>query len=220
MYFRPFRNFFRNNNKSKLFCIGFNKTGTTSLANALTELGIQVAPQHPAEKLILSWMDRDFSKIIEFTKSHYAFQDVPFSLPFTFIVLDYFWPKSKFILTVRNSAEEWYQSITRFHSKIWGNGEIPTYEQLKNANYAYKGYAWDYIQGTFNTPKDKPYDKNKLIAVYDQHNRNVREYFRNRPKDLLVLNVARKNAFNELSIYLGYAPTKQSFPYKGKTNNI
>jgi hypothetical protein len=73
----------RSYGKQKLFCIGLNKTGTTSLSKALERLGIQMAPQYLAEPFIRDWSRRDFRRIIRFCRYFQAFQDVPFSCPFT-----------------------------------------------------------------------------------------------------------------------------------------
>jgi len=115
--------------KPKIFGIGNNKTGTTSLKAAMGELGFIVGHQRPAEKLMEDWAKRDFSPIISYCKSGQFFQDVPFSKPYTYVVLDHEFPGSKFILTVRGSPEQWYNSLTEFHAKLWGkNGRIPTKE--------------------------------------------------------------------------------------------
>jgi hypothetical protein len=52
--------------KQKIFCIGINKTGTTSMAKALSELGISIGRQGPAELLIQDWARRDFRRLIRF----------------------------------------------------------------------------------------------------------------------------------------------------------
>jgi hypothetical protein len=103
---------------SKIFCIGFNKTGTTSTAKALGELGFKVAPQAPFEKLLYDWAERKFDRLIEICQDYEAFQDIPFSLPYTFQVLDFCFPGSKFILTVRTTSEMWFNSLVRFHSLV------------------------------------------------------------------------------------------------------
>ena len=72
----------------QIFCIGRNKTGTTSLAEALTELGIIVGEQNLAEHLIHDWARRDFRRLFLYCRTAQAFQDIPFSLPFTFQALD------------------------------------------------------------------------------------------------------------------------------------
>ena len=210
----------RTDTRKKIFCIGFNKTGTTSLTKALKIAGLKTAPQEPAEKLIYDWYIRDFKSIIGFCSKFAAFQDVPFSLPFLFIALDQAFPDSKFILTIRNTSEEWYNSITNFHSKIWGNNSIPKYSQLQNAKYCYKGFAWDYIHYTFETDETDPYNKEKMINCYLNHIQNVKYYFRSNYEKLLILNVAQKDSLEKLGRFIGYNYTDSDFPWLGKTNEL
>ncbi|MFW6273111.1 MAG: sulfotransferase, partial [bacterium] len=131
---------FRVYDKPKIFCIGLNKTGTTSLKMEMLELGFVTGDQRKAELLVEDWAKRDFSRLVKYCQTAQFFQDVPFSYPFTFIPMDQALPRSKFILTIRRSAEEWYHSLIQFHGKLWGNGNVPpTAEDLKNATYLYKG---------------------------------------------------------------------------------
>jgi hypothetical protein len=68
----------------KVFCIGRNKTGTTSMAKLFKQLSLDVGPQRKFEKLFRDWKNGDFDKIIDEVKySGIAFQDIPFSLPGT-----------------------------------------------------------------------------------------------------------------------------------------
>jgi hypothetical protein len=178
--------------KQKIFCVGCNKTGTTSLEVALRELGYIMGDQATAELLTIQyWGKRDFRRIIRYCYTAQAFQDVPFSKPYTYQALDMAFPNSKFILTVRDSSDQWYNSITRFHAKMWEkNGRIPTKKDLQQASYRYKGMAWDANRLSYTSPEDDPYRKADLVAYYERHNAAVIEYYRHRPGDLLVLNVA------------------------------
>ena len=99
---------------NKVFCVGANKTGTTSIGEFLKETGYRVAPQIPAERFINTWAIRDFRLLFQFCRKYEAFQDIPFSLDYTFQFLDFNFPNSKFILTIRSSAEEWLESYRRF----------------------------------------------------------------------------------------------------------
>lgn len=146
--------------KNKIFCIGLNKTGTTSLERALVDLGYKPGDQVRGELLIDSWIKRDFNPIIDLCKTAEFFQDAPFSFPFTFAHLDMAFPDSKFILTVRSDPEQWYKSITKFHGGLWGKGgEIPTREDLERAEYRYKGHAYHAIKHIFMTDDDDLYNK-------------------------------------------------------------
>lgn len=204
--------------KQKIFCIGLNKTGTTTLKSALQELNIVMGSEREAKELLDPWMNRDFKPIIDYCKKAQGFQDSPFSLPYTYIILDYAFPNSKFILSVRDNAEQWYDSITRFHSKLWGtNGQIPTKEDLMSAINATKGRPWIVNRQLFNTPEKDPYNKKQLIEFYENYNRGVKDYFKNRDEDLLIVNVNKDNHYYELCNFLGKKPVRDKFPHKNKT---
>jgi hypothetical protein len=200
-----------------VFGIGNNKTGTTSLTAAMRGLGYILGNQRTAEKLIDDWAKRDFSRIVEHCKTAQFFQDVPFSKPYTFIVLDHEFPGSKFILTVRDSPEQWYSSLITYHAKMWGkDGRVPTKEDLQQAVYIEKGGPWRANRFLYDTPENDPYNKETLIQHYVDHNKNVEEYFRHRPGDLLILNVSDNNAYLTLCDFLDVEPLLESFPWKNR----
>lgn len=204
--------------KPKIFCIGCNKTGTTSLKLALEESGIHVGRQRDAENLLEDWARRDFTKIIRYCRTAQAFQDVPFSLPDTYKAVDQAFPGSKFILTVRDSSEQWYSSLVRFHGKIWANGKTPpTREDLQNATYIYKGRPWIANRLIFNTPEEDPYHKATLLKFYEDHNSSVEEYFSERNHDLLVLNISVESDYSRLCSFLGVPSIRDAFPWENKT---
>ncbi|WP_167616506.1 sulfotransferase [Maribellus sediminis] len=202
----------------KVFGIGRNKTGTTSLMVAMQQMGYIVGDQRTAELLADDWAESNYSTIIRYCKTAEFFQDVPFSYPETFKVLDEEFPGSKFILTVRDSPEQWYRSLTRFHAKLWGKkGRIPTKEDLQNASYVRKGWPWKNNQRVFNTPEDDPYQKDILIQHYIDYNKEVKEYFSDRPEDLLVLNVSKEGSMEKLADFLEKEVEIEDFPWENKT---
>lgn len=222
VFLRRIHNKLRVYNKCKIFCIGFNKTGTTSLKEALQEMGIIVGSESDAKVLLDAWLIRDFDPIISYCKGAQAFQDSPFSFPYTYIALDQAFPNSKFILTVRDDAEQWYNSLVRFHSKLWStNGkQAPTKDDLLNAFNHTKGRPWIVNRALFNTPEDFPYEKNILIKFYNNHIYAAINYFKYRDNDLLVLNVATTNAYQELAHFLEIETDKTTFPWENKTSLI
>jgi len=207
--------------KPKIFGIGNNKTGTTSLKKAMEDLGYVVGNQRIAEKMMDQWARRDFKNLVRYCHTAQFFQDVPFSKLYTFTVMDYAFPNSKFILTVRDSPEQWYDSLTKFHAKKWGkDGRIPTKEDLQNAIYIYKGRPWETNRWAHTTPEDNPYEKKELIKSYIDYNNSVVEYFRHRPNDLLILNVAEEGAYQKLCVFLRKETEIQNFPWENKTTEI
>ncbi len=201
----------------KVFCIGLNKTGTTSVEKALIDLGYKMGDQRTGELLLEDWSKRDFSKLIELVKTADAFQDVPFSCPYTYMVLDHCFPNSKFILTIRDNPEQWYNSMTKFHAKLWGrDGQIPTVEDLKKADYIFEGYPFLFPKYCTLTPDD-PYNKEILFNFYNEHTRLVNEYFRFKQDKLLVINLSDLNSYHKMCSFLGKKPLYNEFPWENKT---
>ncbi|MCH3881556.1 hypothetical protein L1S33_04130 [Tenacibaculum sp. K20-16] len=202
----------------KIFCIGRNKTGTTSMAKIFRKMGLSVGPQRPAELLVKDWGKNDFTRIIKYVKySGIAFQDIPFSFPNTFKVLDKEFPDSKFILTIRDSPEIWYKSLISFHSKRFGNGCLPTKQDLKKAKYIYPGYAWEVNRLLHNTPEEDIYNKQMLIQHYIDYNDSVIKYFKNKPEQLLVVNLKEPDSLVKISKFLGISKNIGKVPWENKT---
>ncbi|MBL8002779.1 MAG: hypothetical protein JNL05_12550 [Flavobacteriales bacterium] len=202
----------------KIFCIGRNKTGTTSLQKAFQDLGYVVGDQRAAELLYDEhYFQRDFHPIIDYCRTAQVFQDVPFSCPYLYVALDQAFPGSKFILSVRDSPEQWYDSAVRFHAKLWGtNGLPPTAEQLRNAMYVRKGWAANLFR-IWGTPEEEPYQKDIAIGHYERHNAAVREYFKFRTADLLVLNLAEPGSYQKFIEFLGVVSPFDTFPWENRT---
>lgn len=202
--------------REKVFCIGLNKTGTTSIEKALQDLGYKLGNQVAGEMLLKEYAVRNFKPILNFCHTADAFQDAPFSYPFTFLFLDEHFPNAKFILTVRDNADQWYESMVNFHAKLFGNGKIPTKEDLQKAVHIYEGRPWEGNRVLFNTPEDDVYHKPTLISYYERHNADVREYFRVK-KNFIELNVSEKGAYKAMCDFLGKKPVTDDFPWLNKT---
>ncbi|SDS69462.1 hypothetical protein SAMN04515667_2759 [Formosa sp. Hel1_31_208] len=208
--------FNKNKNKPLVFCIGMNKTGTTSLGVFFENHGYKVFNQAKGELLLSNYINEDFEKIINSCEKSkmQVFQDVPFSLPKTFKYLFEYFPNSKFILTVRSSPEEWYNSILKFHSEFYHNGQKPTLESLKNSNYVYKGWSWDLMNNVFFDNNIELYNKEVLMKKYKDHINDVQNYFSvNESKDrLITINLSEKNDFEKLITFLKIKTIAKNFP--------
>jgi hypothetical protein len=207
--------------RAKVFCVGFNKTGTTSMGQAFRLLGYRVAPQWPAELLLRRWAARSFRHIISYCRRFDAFQDIPFSLDDTFKAVDINFPQSKFVLTIR-PPDEWYESLLAFHVQFIRSRKVivdgrPTKNQLMQLGTVYKGWMWEGHKFIYGAADDKDlYNKEKYIAVYNAHNAQVINYFKNRPNDLLVLSIADPAAMKMLCAFLHKPWRKQQMPHLNK----
>lgn len=206
-----------NRKRKKIFVIGHNKTGTTSMKSALTSLGFHVGNQSSAELLLEDWARRDFRRIISYCKSAEAFQDIPFSLDYTYQAVDNAFPESKFILTVRNNSQEWYESYIRFarnsSKKYFGTDRLPRADELKQRHYRKTGWPWLRLHFVYGVSEDSPFDKMKLIDYYESHNHNVINYFKHRHNDLLVLDVSAPDAMQSLCNFLSVEFRGQTMPH-------
>jgi len=207
--------------KPKVFCIGTGKTGTTSVEKALRDFGYKMGNQEKGELLLEDYSKRNLNAIVKHCKTAEAFQEAPFCFKYTFIPLDIAFPNSKFILTVRDSDEQWYESLVSFHSKIYANNErIPTIDDLKNATYRYKGYTWEVRQKVYGIKEgDNPYNKKVFVDYYNSHYNTIIDYFKNR-KNLLVINLSDKKAYLKLSKFLNKTPLYDEFPWENKTSSL
>lgn len=163
----------------KIFCIGFQKTGTSSLRDALSEIGYSVTGVFgrdvPLDELRRTYVERG----LEIAQRFDSVEDMPW--PLMFRELDAAFPGSKFILTMRDT-DRWYHSIASHF------GAEPYHIQ----------------QLTYGEDAGAPVGhEERYREVYDAHNAAAREYFADRPDDLLEFWLERGHGWNELSAFLG-----------------
>lgn len=207
-------------NYNKIFSIGSGKTGTTSLEKLLKQFGFKLGNQPTAEVLSRDWLfNRDASRIIDFCHTAEAFQDAPFGYPDLYKVLDEHFPNSKFILTVRNSADEWYNSLVRFHTKLFSSdpNRPPNENDLKNALYRYKGYIYEGYYASYGKFGIAPYEPSAYKEKYIQSNEAKRAYFKNRPNDFIEINLSKAEDFQRLCHFLHVETDITSFPHENRT---
>lgn len=182
--------------KPKVFCVGFQKTGTTSLFAALSELGYRTAAVIGRD-LSAAELQKNGGKLcVETARNFDAVQDMPW--PLFYQDLDSAYPKSKFILTVRD-AESWFGSIEKHF------GSEPSTMQ-------------EFIYG--EEAMFPAGNKERYLQVYNSHNQQIRDYFADRPNDLLVMDLAKGDGWSALCEFLEYdKPIKMPFPAKNKATD-
>ena len=205
------------NDHAKVFCIGMNKTGTTSLRQFMEVHGFRCSNQREGELLIKDYLHKNWKPILRHCRSADFFQDLPFSAPLTAAVLLGKFPEARFILTIRSSPDMWYDSLTRFHRQKFGRyNHLPESEDLQTANYRYPGFAWDAHKALYPTPDNDLYNRNTLIKTYEDHIANVRKIFKDR-SNLLILDLSEPDAVNSLSTFLNIEPQLTEMPWLNKS---
>tara|TARA_B110000211_G_C14089961_1_gene558494 strand:- start:4766 stop:5479 length:714 start_codon:yes stop_codon:yes gene_type:complete len=178
----------KNSKLPKVICIGWHKTGTSTLGDALIDLGYSVTGAR--EDLAYSLLDGDIDPSIEVAKNFQALQDVPWAALYQ--ELDKAFPSSKFILTTREE-QAWLNSAKK---------------HFKNKNY--KLHQWLYGNGIIEG-NEKIY-----LERYRQHYESVKTYFKDRPDDLLVMNFSKGDAWEKLCTFLNKPIPKKTFPHSNK----
>lgn len=204
--------------RPKVFCIGYNKTGTTTLETVLNNLGYRTPNQQEQEALVVEETFRgNFKPLESLCKTSDAFQDMPFSQGATYAVADTLFPGSKFILTVRESGE-WFESLARFHlngilkkagvERLGDFGEMTFKNKaiyLKN-NYLqniFKRHAFKSVGHEAHYDWSLVYNRDHRISAYERRNRAIVEHFQERPGDLLVLDLTKEVDSSKIVEFLG-----------------
>lgn len=168
----------------KVFGIGLHKTGTTSLANALYTLGFNVTGFFEVHEPNFS--ERVYDLAYDLADRYDAFQDTPW--PLLYKELDTRYPGSKFILTIR-PAEKWIISVVNHFKHYY----IPAHEWIYGVRSA---------QG----------NEDIYVRRYEQHNLEVQIYFKDRPNDLLVMDISEGDGWEKLCPFLGVDIPPFDFP--------
>lgn len=175
---------------SKIFGIGWAKTGTTTLKTCFETLGYS----HYGYNLGLVGMPYTMMAI---ARRYQTFQDWPWTIYYE--ELDKEFPGSKFILTMRNS-NKWLRSYRNALSKQ-GSAKHQSISESRK-----KIYGFDPVSAT----------DQQLIDRYDQHNLNVMNHFYGRPKDFLIVDWERGDGWNKLCTFLGKPVPSKPFPHSNK----
>lgn len=168
----------------KVFGIGFHKTGTTSLGQALAKLGYRVCGDVATADPAIA--DRAVAIARELTPHYDAFQDNPW--PILYRELHGWYPEAKFVLTVRDT-EDWLASMVGFFK----DRHSPMRRWI---------YGVDAPRGNEATFRER----------YERHNRDVLAHFRERPDQLLVMDFAKGDGWEKLCRFLALPVPSVEFP--------
>ncbi len=173
----------------KIFGIGLSKTGTSSLAQALQILGYKTLDNMGASRYVAG----DLSSIdLATVEAHEALTDTP--IPSFYRELDARYPGSKFILTVRDRPGWLKSCMKQFNARFAETQSEPNrrlFEDLYGTNV---------------------FDEARFSAGYDRFVAGVLDYFKDRPSDLLVLDVAGGEGWEKLCPFLGKPIPDVPFP--------
>lgn len=160
--------------KEKVFVIGFQKTGTTSLETALETLGYRV---FGGDKNLMKYQNKEDLKeyILGVMQNWDAVQDMPW--PLFYRELYDLYPNAKFILTYRR-PDKWIESVVRYFGSI----RNPINQKIYNAPY----------------PEG---NEEAYLAVYNNYNDEVKKFFREK-RNFLLMEMETNFDFKTLCTFL------------------
>jgi tetratricopeptide (TPR) repeat protein len=189
----------------KVFAIGLTRTGTTSLGQALEQLGFLQAHFHsPFSFQILT--DDDFAFFDAAT-------DTPVSMRFE--MLYGMFPNARFILTER-PYDSWIVSMEDYFRKRYGTCDLSALRGLQTRNGAAPNDAdAALVHGAlyFAHPS--------LRDAFDAHVRRVESFFADKPAHkLLRHNVFAGDGWRELCHFLGVAAPEEPYPVSNQSMKV
>lgn len=201
--------------ENKIFCLGLNKTGTTTLKTLFESSNVKVGDQRRAEYLAARYLKtRNINIFKEYIEGSDFFQDIPFSFPWFYRELYKLYPNAKYILSIRDSAEQWASSLMKFHSKRFFHGASPTRELLKRVRYIERDFAYQCMTTMYGEPI---YDSANLCKNYENYNKNVQSFFELNP-NFIVINVAHEESISRLRRFCDVDFSLEDMPWINRTN--
>ena len=187
----------------RIIVVGFNKTGTTSLGQCFEILGLgpvshsKKAPYFSLHKLSASILDDgDYGPALKAAFHFRALHDRPWPIWNMYKIIDLAFPESKFILTYRD-PEKWWASVDKWVNVRFKGNKTKLERYLKHLRV-------------------DSLEKEKCIAAYLKHNEGIKEYFSNRPEDLLIMNLEENDGWDKLCQFLDKPIPDVPFPHANK----
>jgi len=201
-------------NFNKIFCVGYNKTGSTTLETVLRLYGFNL-PNQPEQELRLTKrvFSTDYTELKTFINHYDAFQDMPFSEGMTYVAADALFPNSRFILSERD-PDDWFDSMNRYFRKKYlsGSDSEKITEQLvsQKFNYLFPGYNHlkkEIFLTSFKDDSnvvdwDKLFDRDHYINLYTQRNNQIKKYFSRSTEKLLIIDVTKEKNTTSICEFL------------------
>ncbi|MCA1752797.1 MAG: sulfotransferase [Cryomorphaceae bacterium] len=141
----------------KVFCIGYNKTGTTTIGKSLEMLGYRNSSFN--KKVWRKYYKKNqIDKVLKYTARFDSFDDLPWLKEDMIPILDREFPNSKFIYLTRDE-ESWQQSLRNW--KLKTTGAHPDLAIELEAFRKHKAFVLDYF-------KDRSADDFIILDVRDK----------------------------------------------------
>lgn len=182
----------------KVFCVGMNKTGTSTIKHCFERLGLFpiASPKtySPEERREIRrfYEDKNYQAMLKLAENYRSFEDRPWNIWSMYRQLHERFPDSLFILTVRD-PESWWRSTERWIT-ITKPEVLPLYQ----------------LHLRVDQPTREP-----MIDSYQRYNREVIEYFAGTGR-LLVMDIEKGDGWSKLCQFLAVPVPNVDFPHANR----
>ncbi len=195
--------------RPKVFGIGLSRTGTRSLTAALGILGFSV-DHYPVDRATLETLERGDARFPQLDRFD-GISDITVA-PY-YEDLDRLHPGAKFILTVREE-QSWLGSCEHHWASRPAHQEAPrpgkaVAPEAHETHMAIRRFLRAAVYASYG------FDRDRFSRAYRRHLASVTAYFRERPGDLLLLDIASGEGFEKLAPFLGVPVPEAPFPHRG-----
>ena len=198
----------------KVFCLGFSKTGTTSIEEALKILGYNMYRGHfstyVAHYLHALYVFGGIEEILKVTQYYDAFADAPFGGTKLYEHLVKKYPDATYVQTIRD-PESWYQSFEAMFTKFDENLDTAFETFHENGRYS----AVLFFQKIFNIDTLAG-NKSKILDYYKSYNLEVERFFQNGNYRFGKLDIISGEGWPELCKILDRETPEMEFPHRNK----
>ena len=132
----------------KVFCLGFNKTGTTSFGEAMKLMGYRHSSFN-TKVWRKHYQKNDLISILKYTAKFDSLDDLPWLKEDMIPVLDKAFPNSKFVYLERNE-NSWKTSMYNWTYHM--TGKYPDMEQKLKEYKEHRAFVFEYFDG--RSPKE------------------------------------------------------------------
>ena len=187
-----------NSISKRVFCIGMNKTGTTTIKRCFETLNLtpiaspKTYTREGRQSIRDFYVDKNYSEILKLAEGYKTFEDRPWNMWSMYRHLHKRFPDSRFVLTVRD-PESWWRSTER-----WITVTKP---------HILRRYQ---LHLRVHQPS-----KESMTESYLRYNDEVEQYFKN-TGNLLVMNFEKGDGWDKLCRFLDVGVPNIEFPHANR----
>ncbi|MCH2214250.1 MAG: hypothetical protein MK086_03670 [Flavobacteriales bacterium] len=142
---------------SKVFCIGFNKTGTTSIGKSFELLGYRNSSFNKKVWRVY-YAQKEYSKMIKYASKFESFDDLPWLKEDMIPRLDAAFPNSKFVY-LKREEEAWKKSLKNWRMKVFK--DLPDVDAAWEDYKTHENFVLEYF-------KNRPSEDFIILDIEDK----------------------------------------------------